>query len=232
LLMIVLIALIYGRNSTRKLRITRSTSSQRDLLANLAMDAIRRPRAWRDIRGLWQRRFIPCLGKKYTSLARIAKLGMRGRLFVGRQGDQLAKPAVRSGALVLNQTGLFASSIRSCPTRAISKSSSATSRCRGLPAPPGNWLQKWMISWSGRMRERACGQPAAFRTGSVATSICLRSSPADPPAGRGVSWPSTSIIRSGGMLAMYTGRTGDWRSAWRSIDWCSIRGCLPSRRLA
>ncbi|HUU02463.1 MAG TPA: transglutaminase domain-containing protein [Myxococcota bacterium] len=104
LLLVATIILIYARNSTRKLRITKSALGQRELLANLAMDAVRRPQAWRDIRGLWQRRFIPCLGGKHVSLQKIAKLGRQGRLFVGEKDGQLASQAANRGALVLDES--------------------------------------------------------------------------------------------------------------------------------
>ena len=67
----------------------------------MAADALRRPEAWKDVQGIWHRAFMPCVGGKAISLAKLVKLSRAERVFVGRPGGELVHAAVRSGLTVL-----------------------------------------------------------------------------------------------------------------------------------
>ncbi|MBW1808446.1 MAG: ATP-binding protein [Deltaproteobacteria bacterium] len=88
--------------SKQTLEITADKSKQRKLLARMATEALRRPRAWREVPGLWHRRFIPCLGGKFVTLAGVLKLSIQDKLFLGTSHEALAVEGMRSGAVVLD----------------------------------------------------------------------------------------------------------------------------------
>jgi len=102
---IAVLLLVYiwvARRTTQTLEITADTSKQKKLLARMATEALRRPRAWREVPGLWHRRFIPCLGCKYITLAGVLKLSIQDKLFLGTSHEALAVEGIRSGAVVLD----------------------------------------------------------------------------------------------------------------------------------
>jgi histidine kinase/DNA gyrase B/HSP90-like ATPase/transglutaminase superfamily protein len=91
-----------ARRTTQTLEITADTSKQKKLLARMATEALRRPRAWREVPGLWHRRFIPCLGGKFITLAGLLKFSIHDKLFIGNSHAGLAVEGIRSGAVVLD----------------------------------------------------------------------------------------------------------------------------------
>jgi hypothetical protein len=103
-LLVFLVALIWLKTPGRgRLSLDSNNKKRRELLAGMAVEAIRRPSAWTEIPGLWHRPFIPCLGGRVISLARLLRLATRERLFIGRRENPLARAAVRSGCLVLDR---------------------------------------------------------------------------------------------------------------------------------
>ncbi|HOX43320.1 MAG TPA: transglutaminase domain-containing protein [Myxococcota bacterium] len=91
-----------GLGQRGRLRARADPAARRALLAGMAEDALRRPRAWRHVPGLWYRPFLPCLHGRSASLAQLVERIPAGRMFVGRAGDALAEAARRAGALVLD----------------------------------------------------------------------------------------------------------------------------------
>ncbi len=82
--------------------LTENSHKQKQLLADMASSALRRPQDWNATPGLWESPFVPCLGGKTISLLRLIRLSMRDRLFVGQSGSDLAAEGVHSGAVVLD----------------------------------------------------------------------------------------------------------------------------------
>ncbi len=100
LAMIALFA-FYALGRRGQLAVSSDDEQRRELLAGMAADALRRPKAWKDVQGIWHRGFLPCVGKKTISLARLVKLSRAERAFVGKSGGELVGEALRSGLVVL-----------------------------------------------------------------------------------------------------------------------------------
>ncbi len=83
--------------------IARNVKKRRKLLASMATDALQRPAAWRQVPGLWHRSFIPCHGGRLISLARLAQLASRDKIFIGRRDNFLTGEAMGMGIWVLNR---------------------------------------------------------------------------------------------------------------------------------
>jgi hypothetical protein len=75
---------------------------RRELLAGMAADALRRPRAWQAVRGIWHRAFLPCLGGRTISLARMLRLARSERALLGSADNELAGWGARQGLAVLD----------------------------------------------------------------------------------------------------------------------------------
>ncbi len=75
---------------------------RRELLAGMAADALRRPRAWQAVRGIWHRAFLPCLGGRSISLARMLRLARADRALLGSAENELARWGARQGLAVLD----------------------------------------------------------------------------------------------------------------------------------
>ncbi len=91
-----------GRGRRGRVRARAEPGARRALLAGMAEDALRRPRAWRRVPGLWHRPYLPCLHGRRATLAELAEGTPAGALFLGRAGDELAGAARRAGVLVLD----------------------------------------------------------------------------------------------------------------------------------
>ena len=75
---------------------------RRELLAGMAADALRRPRAWQAVRNIWHRAFLPCLGGRTISLARMLRLARADRALLGSADNELAHWGARQGLAVLD----------------------------------------------------------------------------------------------------------------------------------
>lgn len=88
-----------GRSSD--LAVINDDSKRRQLLAGMAADALKRPQAWRDVRGIWHRAYLPCLGGSAISLAKLVRLCKQDRAFSGSATVDLAVEAHSCGQVVL-----------------------------------------------------------------------------------------------------------------------------------
>lgn len=100
---LAMVALFLGYALKRRgtLAVSSDDDQRRELLAGMAADALKRPKAWKNVQGIWHRSFLPCVGGKTISLARLVKLSRVERAFVGKPGGELAQEAVRAGLVVL-----------------------------------------------------------------------------------------------------------------------------------
>jgi hypothetical protein len=86
---------------TAELNLVDHSAQRWDLLVGMSIDALRRPKAWKDVPGIWHRSFLPCLGGKMISLARMVRLCQSGKALLGSSDGELANIACQNGFLVL-----------------------------------------------------------------------------------------------------------------------------------
>ena len=96
-----LLLIFLSMRQSGRLAVTKDSTNRLELLAGMAADALRRPKAWKGVPGIWHRKFLPCLGNRHISLAQLTRLSRSEKVFVGRTNTDLVEKALRSKAVVL-----------------------------------------------------------------------------------------------------------------------------------
>ncbi|MBW2702727.1 MAG: hypothetical protein JRF33_18050, partial [Deltaproteobacteria bacterium] len=84
------------------MRLSDGPRDRHALVAGMALDALRRPAAWREVPGIWRRAILPTMNAGRISLARLLDMAELGQAFTASPGNELLAAARGRGAVVLD----------------------------------------------------------------------------------------------------------------------------------